>query len=199
MAAPAMGDLISYPPPRRQQDGTGFVGMVIFLASWAMMFAALFFAYGVVRLRSQVWPPLGEPRLPVTLPALNTIALFASSLTFQFAIAGVRRGKTWVTPALGATTALGAWFLCWQTIGWLRVLGSGVRPSSGPYASVFYGLTWFHGLHVLVGVIALALLTVRARAGAFTAPRHQSLRLWAMYWHFVGVVWAVLFVTVYLI
>jgi heme/copper-type cytochrome/quinol oxidase subunit 3 len=102
-------------------------------------------------------------------------------------------------PAVGAAAVLGFAFLGLQAMSWLQVWTSGMKPNTGPYASVFYMLTWFHALHVAVGVLALAVLAWRAFRGAYSLPRHQPLRLWTMYWHFVGVVWTVLFVTVYLI
>jgi cytochrome c oxidase subunit III len=62
---------------------------------------------------------------------------------------------------------------------------------------VFYGLTWFHALHVAVGVLGLAYTAQRTYAGALNAARHQPLKLWAMFWHFVGIIWAILFVTIF--
>jgi cytochrome c oxidase subunit 3 len=195
-----MGDLINYRSPNAHEETTGFVGMVIFLGSWAMMFAALFFAYAVVRLRSPVWPPLDQPRLPVGLAAANTLLLAGSSATLQAALVLLRRGRLRpLAPAILASAGLGGLFLGLQILGWWRVFSAGMRPSSGPYASVFFGLTWFHALHVLVGLGALALLGIRAARGAYSLPRHQPVRLWTLYWHFVGVVWLAMFVTVYLV
>jgi len=67
-----MGDVVPLRSPRARRDTTAWLGMIIFLASWAMMFAALFFAYGIVRLRAQVWPPPELPALPLRLPLVNT-------------------------------------------------------------------------------------------------------------------------------
>jgi cytochrome c oxidase subunit 3 len=196
----AMGDLIPYRPRRAHEEGTGLVGMIVFLASWAMMFAALFFAYGVVRLRAPIWPPLDQPRLPTALAGLNTLVLASSSVALQLALLAVRRGRVKVlAPLLSGSSVLGLGFLGLQTNAWVSVWRAGMTASTGPYASVFYGLTWFHALHVLVGVVALVTLAVRAAAGGLSAPRHQPLRLWTIYWHFVGVVWVILFITVYLV
>src|SRR5262245_61309001 len=91
---------------------TAFIGMVIFLGSWAMMFAALFFAYGVVRANSPVWPPPGFVPLPKLLPAFNTLVLLASSGTLQLGLRRVREGHSpelrwWLL----ATLALGLLFV----------------------------------------------------------------------------------------
>jgi len=195
-----MGDIISYRSPRSHEDTTGFIGMVVFLGAWTMMFAALFFIYGAVRLRTPTWPPADQQPLPVGLPAVNTAVLLLSSAALQTALLLLRRGRVRaLTPLLLATLVLGLLFLGLQTVVWREVAAGGMKPSSGPYASVFFGLTWLHALHVAVGLIALLWLTVRSALGAYSAPRHQPVRLWTMYWHFVGVVWVVMFVTVYLI
>ncbi|HJZ84317.1 MAG TPA: heme-copper oxidase subunit III [Polyangia bacterium] len=195
-----MGDIINYRSRRSHEETTAYVGMVIFLGSWAMLFAGLFFVYGAVRLRAPVWPPPGQGPLPVALPAINTLVLALSSAAMQAGLTLLRRGHTRaLAPFLGTTAILGMVFLGLQTVVWSRVAKAGLKPASGPYASAFYGLTWFHALHVGVGLIALLWLSFRAVQGAYSLPRHQSVRLWTMYWHFVGVVWGVMFLTVYVI
>src|ERR1700687_392226 len=84
----AMGEVLPYRPPRAREDTTAYLGMVVFLGSWAMMFAALFFAYGFVRTRSVAWPPPDLPELPWETPALNTLILLSSSASLQY---GFRR------------------------------------------------------------------------------------------------------------
>jgi cytochrome c oxidase subunit 3 len=197
----AMGQVLPYRPPKAREETTAFIGMVIFLASWAMMFAAMFFAYGFVRTRANTWPPVDLPVLPVLLPAFNTLVLAASSATFQYGLSLVRGGAgRRLGLALLATFILGAVFLFLQGWLWAGLYGKGLRPDTGgPYSSVFYGLTAFHAVHVLVGLGAIGVLCGRALAGAFSAARHLPVRLWAMYWHFVGVVWAVMFILVFAI
>jgi cytochrome c oxidase subunit 3 len=174
--------------------------MVIFLASWAMMFGALFFAYGVIRVRSSVWPPPDLPRLPTGLPLVGTAALALSSLAVQGAYALIRRARPRaLAPLLASAAVLGAGFLTLQIVVWRGAYLDGLRPDGGPYASVFYGMTWFHGLHVAVGIVALFWLAARALMGAYSAARHVAVRLWALYWHMVGIVWVAMYVLVYLI
>jgi heme/copper-type cytochrome/quinol oxidase subunit 3 len=195
-----MGDLVPYRTPKSREDWTGYLGMVIFLASWAMMFAALFFAYGLVRARSDVWPPPDQPLLPIGLTALNTLVLALSSAALQYSLFAVRRGKVRAAgPAVLAGGVFGALFLGLQMWVWTGLYAAGLRPDTGPYASVFYGLTGFHGLHVGVGLVALSWMCWAAFRGRFTPAQHRGLRLWTMYWHFVGIVWAVMFVLVYLV
>ncbi len=187
-------------PPRAREDTTAWLGMVIFLASWAVMFGALFFGYGFVRLRAAEWPPSDLPRLPLALPAVNTAVIALSGAVLQFGLSGLRRGRELtLAPAIGLSAILGAAFLALQIVGWRHVYAGGLRPETGLYASVFYGLTWVHAAHVAVGILALAWLCFRAFRGAFSTARHLAVRLWTMYWHFVGIVWAIVFVLVYLV
>ena len=174
--------------------------MLIFLGSWAMMFAALLFAYGMLRARSSAWPPLGTPVLPLALPACSTLVIGASSLVLERALWFARRGRLpAVLPATLAALILGAGFVGLQLLLWSRLWTAGLRPDGGPYASVFYGLTVLHALHVVVGLLGLGYCAVRAGAGAFTPVKHVGLRLWTAYWHFVGAVWLLLFVTVFVL
>jgi cytochrome c oxidase subunit 3 len=196
-----VGKLVTFRSPRQSAaEGTAGVGMIIFLGSWAMMFAALFFAYGGLRLRAEGWPPPGTPTLPVLLPAINTVVIGLSSLTFNNALSSARAGlASRIGPAIAATFALGLCFLGLQSWVWSALYARGLEPSSGAYGAVFYGLTWIHALHVGVGLLALAWLGARAFRGAYGATRYLTIKLWAMYWHFVGVVWLLMFVSVYLI
>jgi cytochrome c oxidase subunit 3 len=195
-----MSQVLPYRPPHAREEATSHLGMIVFLASWTMLFGGLFFAYGLIRLSLPVWPPPDLVPLPRTVPALNTLVLLASSGCLQFGLASLRRGRTaGVAPALIATTALGALFLLLQGLVWAQVYAAGLRPQGGPYPSVFYALTAFHALHVAVGIFALAVLSFQALRGVYGAARHLPVRLWALYWHFVGAVWLVLFVSVYLL
>jgi cytochrome c oxidase subunit 3 len=185
---------------RRRDDATATIGMVVFLASWAMLFASLFFSYGLLRARTPVWPPLDQPPLPLLLPGVNTaVAALGSGaviLALRFLRLGRLRRGSW---ALAASAGLGAVFLALQAVVWVGLYRAGLVPGGGPYPSVFYALTCVHALHVLVGIAALAWLAARGFYGTVTAHRHLAVRLWGMYWHFVGLVWLVLFATVYVI
>jgi cytochrome c oxidase subunit 3 len=197
----AMGEVLRYRPPRAHDETTAYLGMVIFLASWAMMFAALFFAYGYVRSRALVWPPPELPALPIALPLANTLVLGISSAVLQFGNWSIAKGSSSrLVRALGLTVGLGILFLVLQLVLWSQLYFEGLRPSSGgPYGSVFYGLTCFHALHVAVGLGGLVWLWRKARLGTLSAARHLPLRLWTMYWHFVGVVWALMLVSIFLV
>jgi cytochrome c oxidase subunit III len=191
-------DLARYGTRPTDREVNSWLGMVIFLGSWAMMFAGLFFSYGLVRARAPAWPPADQPPLPLLVPGLNTAVIAASSAAVALALRSFRaRRRRAVAWSLTVATALGVAFLVLQAVVWVRLWREGLVPSGGPYPSVFYGLTALHALHVLVGLGALAWLTARA-FGARGAAR-LTVRLWGMYWHFVGTVWLVLYGTVYVI
>ncbi len=183
---------------RRPSEGevTSYVGMVVFLGSWAMMFAALFFAYAVVRVRAPAWPPPDQPALPLLLPALNTLVVAASSAVVTAAVRAHAAGRHHrAATGLAAGAFLGALFLGLQIHVWVGLWRAGLLPTGGPYPSAFYALTAFHALHVLAGLAALVALAVRARRNEAT---RSAVRLWGMFWHFVGAVWGALYVAVYL-
>lgn len=186
--------------PRAREEFTSALGMIIFLASWAMMFSALFFAYAFVRAREPMWPPAGVPVLPIALPALNTAILIASSFTFSRGLAEVKRGRKkalsgWVV----ATFVLGAVFLAIQLEVFRSVGEAGLHVSSGMYGSVFYALTTFHALHVVAGLLLLVWVFVQSVRGKYSEHNNVNVRLCAMFWHFVDVVWLLMFVSIYLL
>ena len=180
------------------RDFTAYLGMVIGLIVFGMLFAALFFAYGVVRIDAPVWPPAGETRLPIALPFVNTMVLLASSASAFMAARAVRdRRPAWRW--LVETLVLGAVFLGLQFVVWRGVWLSGLRPSSGIYGSVFYALTAIHAVHVLAGMIALLVMLVPAlrREGGLNERQRRAVGLCSMFWHFVDVVWVLMFFAVY--
>src|SRR5262249_42545982 len=129
--------------PRAREEFTNSLGMLIFLASWGMMFGGLFFAYGFARSKALVWPPVGAPPLP--LPALNTAVLLASSFTFWSGLNALRKGeRDRFRSLVGITLVLGALFLVLQLVLWKSVAASGLHVADGSYGAVFYAFTAFH-------------------------------------------------------
>ena len=167
----------------------GAVGMMVFLGACAMLFAALLFAYAVVRSQAMAWPPPGTPPFPRAAAAINGLLLIAAGLALRRART---RGPVWAAAALG----LGALFLLMQATLWGRLVASRLGPGTGALGDVFFALTGFHALHVLGGLIAIALL-LRGRASGET--RLRRLRLATVYMDFVAVVWLVVFVAVCLV
>lgn len=177
------------PPPLRP----AFVGMLVFLGAEAMLFAGLLSAFGVYRLASPIWPPLGEPRLPVAVTAANTGLLLGSALTLRRACAVARAGGAGEgRRALGLAAALAVVFLAVQGGEWLAMLARGLTVVASPYGGIFSALIGVHGLHVAAAVVALVATAGGARVDV------GRLDTVALYWHFVVAVWLVVFPLVYL-
>jgi cytochrome c oxidase subunit III len=192
--------VIPYRPVAARGEETAWLGMAIFLGSWAMMFASLFFAYGFLRLRQPGWPPPGTPQLPRLLPAVNTGVLALTSLALQRALRSARRGESaQVVTALVGSLFLGLSFVALQVLLWTSLFKSGLALEDGSLAAVVYGLTGFHALHVLVGLVGLGLLLAAVLRGTLNAARNNRLRLWVMYWHFVGLVWLTMYLLIFVI
>lgn len=185
-------------PLHARDEATARVGMLLFLGSWAMMFAGLFFALGVVRWRSPTWPPAEVAPLPVGWAALNTALLVGSSAALELAMRAVRRARlARMLTALWIGLGMGLAFLASQVLLFARMAALGVRWDGGAFGGAVFGLCGFHALHAAVGIVGLAVVLGVARRGAIQPARHLRLQLWTQYWHFVGLVWLILFPAVF--
>ena len=184
---------------RQTIPGAGTLGMAIFLVSLSVLFAASLVGFLVVRHQAAQWVPAGTPPLPFGL-WVATLSIVVASGTMQAAVVAIRRGKQrGATRALAATLALGIAFLVVQGLNWWKMVAvDAVLATQSLYAFTFYMLTVLHAIHVVGGLIPLAVTTARARGGAYSWADHQGVRLMGMYWHFLGVVWVVLFVALLL-
>jgi cytochrome c oxidase subunit III len=184
---------------RREIDAR--IGMTVFLASWGMVFLTLFFSYAVLRLRATVWPPLGARHLPLLLPGLNTVLIAGSSVVLRRGVLHLEAGRpSGLRFPLAGAMLLGAGFLALQIEIWLGLWRSGMRMQDGTYESLFYGLTTFHGLHVLAGLGALLWILPIARLERPATPRERiRVRSTAMFWHFVDLAWLATFAVVYVL
>ena len=179
-------------------------GMVLFIASEVMFFVAFFWAYfhfalfpeHVSGATKAMWPPEGILSFdPFHLPLLNTMILLLSGCTVTWAHhALLQNDRKGLIRGLALTVALGVMFTGFQIKEYM------IAPfgfTDGIYASVFYLATGFHGFHVFVGTVFLAVCLVRAMRGHFTPERHFGFEAAAWYWHFVDVVWLFLFIFIY--
>jgi heme/copper-type cytochrome/quinol oxidase subunit 3 len=171
----------------------------LFLASEVMFFAGLIAAYIVLRAGSPDWPIVSEV-LNVPLVAGNTFILIVSSVTMVQAYAGIEVGdQNRLRTMLAATAVLGVIFLSIQAFEWNALLHEGVTPQNSLFGASFYTLTGFHGAHVTGGVLGLFFVIYKAYRGGYTQTVHEGVELMGLYWHFVDVVWIILFTIVYLI
>ena len=171
-------------------------GTILFLASELMFFAGLFAAYFSLRAINDPWPPEAV-ELDMALPAVATVLLVSSSFTFVGAIKALERDdRASMHRWIAATIVLGAVFLGAQVFDWTRL---DFAVDTDAYGTIFYAMTGFHALHVLAGLLLLGVLLGRAAQGAYEAGDHSSAHAIGYYWHFVDVVWVVLFAVIYLV
>jgi cytochrome c oxidase subunit 3 len=172
--------------------------MLLFIASEIMLFGSFFTIYFFVRVVNNApeWPPEGF-HLPVFVAGVNTAILLTSSFTMHWALQAIKRGnRAGLQAGLVLTLALGLTFLLTQIREYSRI---GFAPSDGAFGSVFFGLTGLHGAHVFVGLTLLTFATIRAFRGHFTAEAHRGVEIPGIYWHFVDVMWIVVYTTVYIL
>jgi cytochrome c oxidase subunit III len=177
------------------------VGIWLFIVSDALTFAALLAGYGFMRLLSPQWP-VQTKVFDMRLITFMTFALISSSALMAMAVAAARhRNTAHALRFLGATIAGGLVFLGCQAFEWTHFIGEGARPFSNPwgvpqFGASFFVITGFHGLHVLSGVAALAIVAVRAFLNKYSA---EGIEIAGLYWHFVDVVWVFVFAFFYLL
>lgn len=173
------------------------VGVIVWLASELMFFSGLFAAFFTLRASTAVWPPKGDT-LDVIPVLIATIFLVVSSGTMQMAVrATLKSDKVGFIGWLAMSFALGALFDGMQASDWF---GRPFSVDQNAYTSCFYVLTGFHALHVAGGLFGMILMAIRVKKtrnfGHRTAPAVEML---SYYWHFVDVVWIVMFVSIFVL
>lgn len=219
-----MGHPAVMEPPVQREVGSDVynekLGIWIFLGSEVMFFTALIGSYIILRFGSM--ESFAEPGkiLNVAVTAVNTFLLICSSVTMVKAFAAIQDGdqkmlKIWLV----ATCVIGAGFVGIQAYEYTTLLHEGFGPGGyiagselarlgeigelpaniGIYGSTFYTMTGFHGFHVTAGVICMVFVTWKAFRGKYTADDHRGVEVIGLYWHFVDLVWIILFTIVYLV
>ena len=188
------------PPPIHYSSrvSPAVLGMFLFIASEIMLFGSFFTVYFFDRVvnNTHPWPP--EPfHRPVFVAGVNTLILVTSSFTMHWADTSIKKGnRAGLQAGLVLTVLLGLTFLLTQVIEYHRL---GFNTSDTAFAATFFGLTGLHGAHVFVGLSILAVMTVRAFRGHFSPEHHHGVEIGGIYWHFVDVMWIVVFTTVYIL
>jgi cytochrome c oxidase subunit 3 len=187
----------------RSGIGNPILGMLLFITSEVMFFAGLFAAYFSTRAANKPWPPQEFSGVlnPLSLILVATIILIASSFTCQFAIWAIRRDdRRGFLRNIAATFILGIVFLLLQAYDYsLLFTDHHMTMGSGPFGTTYFTLTGFHGAHVFGGVIMLGVIVYRGMSGQFSAKHHDAVEVASLYWHFVDVVWILLFSILYLL
>ena len=174
------------------------LAMWVFLSSEVIFFTALIATFLVYKNESVSGP--GQELLDIEITAINTFILIISSLTMVLSLeAAVKDRQRQLKLWLLATVVLGSTFLSIQGFEYFQLWQEGLTPSVNLFGSAFYTLTGFHGTHVLIGVIMLTGLLIKALLGGFSSKHFLPIELVGLYWHFVDLVWILLFTLVYLI
>jgi len=205
---------IEYPEdPQYGRATLGKLGMWIFLLSDAFSFGGLLLAYGILRGGSKVWhdpnlvDALGhhEPRLGINFTAGLTFLLICSSVTMVLAHAAAVEGKRKETVKFLCLTILGGiLFLCGQYQEYFGIWSEGLTHEglhfgASHYATTFFVTTSFHGMHVFTGVTYLTVIMVRTALGKYDGGDHNHIEVVGLFWHFVDLIWILVFTFIYLI
>ena len=187
-------------PPEANQSSrieAQFLGMLLFIISEIMLFGAFFTAYFFIRVVADNPFPASGEHLPVAVAGVNTAILISSSFTMHWALEGARNeNRAALRAGLMTTLLLGATFLAIQINEYVHI---GFSPADNAQGTIFYGLTGLHGAHVFVGLTLLLFATIRAYRGHFTAKEHRGVEVPGIYWHFVDVMWIIVYTSIYIL
>jgi len=187
------------PPPahRSSRVEPQLLGMLLFIISEVMVFGAFFTAYFFIRVaQGDPWPAHGTT-LPVQVAGVNTAILVSSSLTMHWAQTSIKNGNRFGLKAGILTTfLLGCTFLFVQINEYANI---GFAPQDHAQATIFYSLTGLHGAHVFIGLSLLLFVTIRSFRGHYSPAEYRGVEVPGIYWHFVDIMWIIVYSTVYVL
>lgn len=175
------------------QEIISSVGMIVALVSFAMLFATLMLGFAMFRLTAPVWPPAGMTKPSLILPALSTFCIFLSSLSYMWFEKNIANNK-----GLILTIALGFGFMLLQSLLWSQLKAQGIFVSSGIFPSIIYAFTWIHAAHIVAGLGLLFWLLKFALKEINTKSRLRASSV-GKFWHFLGIVWLIMFMTIFVL
>jgi heme/copper-type cytochrome/quinol oxidase subunit 3 len=198
--------LIPFEADHPRQTGTGVsnnkLAIWVFIASEALFFGAFLATYFLYRGRDAQFlkGPTPTQLLNIPFTSVTSFVLLMSSLSMVLALAAIQRGdhrrfRIWLL----ATAIFGMTFIGGQVYEFTEFYREGLHLSTNMFGTTFYGLTGLHGTHVVVGIIWLLSIWFRSMQGKVGPERHEAVEIAGLYWHFVDVVWIVIFTAVYLI
>jgi cytochrome c oxidase subunit 3 len=181
--------------PKLMADGV--MGMLLFVFAEIMMFAGLISAHRIVRsqVAGEMWPPYGQPRLPVQETAVNTAALLVSGIVLVFAHLAFKKESSRARLPMLLALLLGIFFVGSQGTEWVALLGEGLTIQSSTYGGFFYLIVGAHGLHAIAAILALGWAWYQLEKGRLSASQLATV---SVFWYFVVLLWPVLYLNVYL-
>ena len=175
------------------QDGV--LGMLIFVIAEVMLFAGFMSGFAIVKSQAPMWPPAGQPRLPLEETAINTAALLLSGAVLFLAQRRFRKKPAAAGLWLLGAMLLGAFFVAFQGVEWAGLLSQGLTVTSSALGSFFYVVIGLHALHAVAAILGLAYAWIRLQRGWLPA---SVLNTAAVFWYFVVGIWPMLYATMYL-
>ena len=180
-------------------------GMWLYLGSEVVIFATLIGAFAILRIRDKEAIEIGREALSIPLVSFNTFLLLASSWAMVMGLVAIQRdNRMGLVRWIGLTAILGAIFVALQYVEYQELAHEGITlyfsdPQRSAFGMRFYALTSFHGFHVIIGVIWALYLVFKGFKGVYSSHNFIGVEIFGLYWHFVDVVWIILFTLIYLI
>jgi cytochrome c oxidase subunit 3 len=168
------------------------VGMIVTLTSFAMLFATLMMGFAIYRFTAPAWPPQGMSRPELLIPSLSTLAIFLSSMSFVW----FEKNPT-DKRGLYFTLTLGLIFMRLQFFFWSTLKSQGIFASSGIFGSIIYAFTWVHAAHIVAALLLLVWLIIQTHTR--TGKLENTISNVGKFWHFLGLVWAIMFLTIFVL
>ncbi|MCC0178402.1 heme-copper oxidase subunit III [Waterburya agarophytonicola K14] len=180
---------------KHEEEDNRMLGFIIFLLSESVIFLSFFAGYIVYKTTAVDWLPPGVSGLEIREPAINTVILVSSSFVIYIAERFLHKENLWGFRIFWLLTmVMGSYFLYGQAVEWQ---GLEFGFTSGVFGGIFYLLTGFHGLHVLTGVLLQAIMLIRSFLPNNYAGGQFGVESTSLFWHFVDVIWIVLFILIY--
>ncbi len=172
------------------------IAMIVTLVSFGMLFLTLMMGFAIYRFTAPVWPPAGMGKPSLLIPSISTLVIVLSSILYMSFEKNVEKGVadkknlTW-------TLILGVAFMASQFLFWNQLKSHGIFVSSGIFASILYAFTWIHAAHIVAGLGLLVwLYSALKAADSMTFVKVSSI---GKFWHFLGIVWIIMFVTIFVL
>jgi cytochrome c oxidase subunit 3 len=181
-------------PEKEMTNFRNSVAMTVTLISFGMMFASLFLGFFLIRFSAPVWPPVEIENAPKLIPFFSTIVMALSSFTYwKMEKVSETRKKFWL-----ATTALGILFLVSQWSLWNALASSGIFVSNGAVPSMVYAFTWIHAAHIVIGLILMLWLGHLIFRSPLKLTEAKLINV-GKFWHFLGVVWLIMYLMLFVL
>ncbi len=178
---------------------TSSIAMVMTLISFSMLFATLMLGYVAYRFTSVVWPPLGMQRASLEIPTLSTLIILMSSLSYYMSESSFLQNKLKAFKNYYfVTLLLGTSFMVSQMFLWQNLKLTGIFVDSTVFGSIIYAFTWVHAGHMVVGLLALLFLIPSLRGKRNEGKTQIWLKSVGQFWHFLGIVWVIMYFSIFI-